>query len=161
MKRLFLCLMALWFSSCDNTLGPPKGVLPERKMVSLLVELHLAEAKVKNLRVTTDSANQLYSLYELQILDTHNVSQEAYLHSYQFYLENHRLMTRVQEAVLDTLLQRQQKLERMPEPVVDEPAATLPSTSKQLALDSLPKKRERLEKPEPSQRILRKQNDNQ
>jgi hypothetical protein len=155
-------LMALWFSSCDNTLGPPKDVLPERKMVSLLVELHLAEAKVKNLRVTTDSANQLYSLYELQILDTHNVSQETYLHSYQFYLDNHRLMTRVQDAVLDTLLQRQQKLERMPEPVVEEtPAATTPSKSKLLLADSLSGKRERLEKPEPSQRILRKQNDNQ
>ncbi|EMR02678.1 DUF4296 domain-containing protein [Cesiribacter andamanensis] len=161
MNRLFLCLLALCCFSCDKTLGPPKGVLSERKMVSLLVELHIAEAKVKNLRVTTDSAHQLYNLYELQILDKHNVAQDKYVQSYQYYLENHRLMTRVQDAVLDTLLQRQQKLERMPEPVAEPPATASQAGTALIPSDSLPQRVRKPQKPITTAPVLRKQKDNQ
>ncbi|AHM59528.1 hypothetical protein D770_06325 [Flammeovirgaceae bacterium 311] len=107
--------------SCDKTLGPPKNVLSERKMVSIMADLHVAEARVKAQSVSQDSARHLYSIYELQILDKHNVSPEKYLHSYQYYLDNHRLMTRVHQATLDTLTERQRKLEAMPDSLFDRP----------------------------------------
>ena len=131
MKRLFLCLLALWVFACDNTLGTPSGIISEKKMVSILTELQVAESKVKNLRVSSDSARHIFSIYELKILNTHNVTPEEYLRSYEYYLENHRLMMRVHQAVLDTLMARQTKVEKMP----DIPAETLPVLPK----DSIPK----------------------
>jgi hypothetical protein len=117
MNRLFLCLLVLCTFACDQTLGPPKNVLPEKKMVSIMADLHVAEAKVKALGVSQDSARSLFSIYEIQILDKHNVSPDKYLHSYQYYLDNHRLMTRVHQATLDTLIERQRKLEILPDSV--------------------------------------------
>ncbi|WP_224996487.1 DUF4296 domain-containing protein [Cesiribacter sp. SM1] len=115
MNRLFLCLLLLCMFACDQTFGPPKDVLSEKTMISIMADLHVAEAKVKGLGVSQDSARNLFSIYEIQILDKHNVTPEKYLHSYQYYLDNHRLMTRVHQATLDTLIARQEKLESMPD----------------------------------------------
>lgn len=128
MNRLFLCLLALTTFACDNTLGQPEGILPEKKMISILVDLQVAESKIKTLRISSDSARHVFSIYEVQILDKHNVTQEDYLRSYEYYLENHRLMSRVHQAVLDTLLARQQKVDNMPaEPA--KPAEAAPKNS--------------------------------
>lgn len=141
MNRLFLCLLTFSIFACDNTLGPPKGVLPEKKMVSVLVDLQVAEAKVKNLRISSDSARHVFSLYELMIFDKQNVTPEKYLHSYEYYLDNHRLMSRVHQAVLDTLSARQIKAENTPEP---EPVAVAETALQQdtIVTDSLELKKQ-------------------
>ena len=84
-----------------------------------MADLQLAEAKIKSVAVSPDSARHLYSLYEIQILDKHKVTPEKYVQSYQYYIENHRLMTRVHQAVLDTLLARQTKIESLPDTVLE------------------------------------------
>ncbi len=135
MNRLFLCLLSLLTFACDNTLGPPEGILPERKMISILVDLQVAESKIKTLRVSSDSARHIFNIYEVQILDQHNVTADDYLQSYEYYLENHRLMSRVHQAVLDTLLARQTKMENMP---IEEPKPEIvPPAKKQNKADTL------------------------
>lgn len=161
MNRLFLCLLALTTFACDNTLGQPEGILPEKKMISMLVDLQVAESKIKTLRISSDSARHVFSIYEVQIFDKHNVSQEEYLRSYEYYLENHRLMSRVHQAVLDTLLARQQKVENMPaEPA--KPVVEVPKKSDTLAEKAKPSLLEnkniikQTPRQDPDGRVLRK-----
>ncbi len=137
MNKLFLYLLIFCMFACDNTMGPPKGILSERKMVDIMVDLLVAESQVKTLRVSSDSVRHLFNIYEVKIFDKHNVTSEKYLRSYEYYLENHRLMSRVHDATLDTLLNRQQKVEAMPipEPVKEPDPEALRLES--LRLDSL------------------------
>lgn len=161
MNRLFLCLLALTTFACDNTLGQPEGILPEKKMISMLVDLQVAESKIKTLRISSDSARHVFSIYEVQILDKHNVTQEDYLRSYEYYLENHRLMSRVHQAVLDTLLARQRKVDNMPEEPV-KPAEVAPENNEAKPEKTVPvlqEKRNLLKqapKQDPDARVLRK-----
>lgn len=161
MNRLFLYLLAFSTFACDNTLGQPEGILPEKKMISMLVDLQVAESKIKTLRISSDSARHVFGIYEVQIFDKHNVTQEDYLRSYEYYLDNHRLMSRVHQAVLDTLLSRQQKVENMPVETV-KPAEASPKNKDLLSPKTLPAQNEKRNliklapKQDPDGQVLRK-----
>lgn len=120
MKKLFLCLLVFSVFSCDSIDSAPKDIVAEQKMVAILSDLQVAESKVKTLRISTDSAKHLFSIYEMKILNEHNVSAEEYLRSYRYYLDNHKLMTRVHQAVLDTLIGREAKASKMPDVLQEE-----------------------------------------
>lgn len=127
----------------------------------MLVDLQVAESKIKTLRISSDSARHVFSIYEVQIFDKHNVTQEDYLRSYEYYLDNHRLMSRVHQAVLDTLLARQQKVENMPAETA-KPAEASPKDKDLLPPKTLPAQNEKRNlikqapKQDPDGQVLRK-----
>lgn len=111
MRKIFLLLSAvLLLAGCSREADKPQNLLAKETMVGLMVDMQIAEAKVKNLRVSTDSARHLFSIYELAMFHEKNISPEQYKASYEYYLNQYEEMKAIQKAVVDTLNQRQQRL---------------------------------------------------
>ena len=111
MKKIFLLLavFALFFQSCKNNADKPKDLLPKKTMAGIMADMAVAEAKVKNLRLSVDSSRQIYRIYENNIFKERGISSERYKDSYQYYLLNYKEMASIHEAVIDTLTRRQLK----------------------------------------------------
>ena len=109
MKNLFLLLLVILITNaCSENADKPENVLSQEEMVRIMADMQLAEAKVKNLRVSTDSARHLFSIYELQIFEEWGITAEQYKESYEFYLTDYELMSDLHTALIDTLTKRQQ-----------------------------------------------------
>lgn len=112
MKNLFLlfAVVLVLFASCSSGSEKPENLLSKETMIQVMADMQLAEAKVKNIRVSTDSARHVYSIYELQILDAHGIDPEQYKSSYQYYLDSYDEMAEIHTALIDTLNQRQSQI---------------------------------------------------
>jgi hypothetical protein len=111
MKNLFLLLIIILLATaCSQPSEKPANLLPKETMVRVMADMHFAEAKVKNMRVSTDSARHVFSIYELKIFDRWNISPEQYTQSYEYYLTRYDEMTAMQAALIDTLSRRQQQV---------------------------------------------------
>lgn len=98
------------FGACSSKQERPEDLLSKVTMIQLMADMQLAEAKVKNLRVSTDSARQVYSLYEMQLFDKYGISPREYKTSYQYYLDSYDEMRELHTALIDTLNQRQAQI---------------------------------------------------
>lgn len=111
MKRLFLVICLFAAASCQRAREIPPEILSQEEMIEILAELHLAEAKIKSVRInTTDSARNLFAVYELAILDRYNTDSAQFNESKAFYLQRPVLMREINQALLDTLGNRQNQL---------------------------------------------------
>ncbi|MEQ8703531.1 MAG: DUF4296 domain-containing protein [Phaeodactylibacter sp.] len=71
---LISCSLALLLSNCESPKSKPK--IPEAQLVSILADIHLAEAALQALRGTTkDSVSQLYyhQIYAIHQVDSATV----------------------------------------------------------------------------------------
>ena len=91
---------------------PPAQLLPKEKMVSLLVQLHLLEARMEASRLSPDSARALFQHQKKDILWKNGVSDKDSLleHSFRYYAINHKDMDEIYKAVIDSLTQREAQL---------------------------------------------------
>lgn len=72
-------------------------------MISFLVDLHLAEAKINVLAIPHDSAKLLYKHYERYLFDKHGIKDSAYYQSFQYYIQDLQAMDDIYGAVVDSL----------------------------------------------------------
>lgn len=112
MKNLFLlfAVVLIILSACSPGAKKPENLLSKETMIQVMADMQLAEAKVKNLRVSTDSARQVYSIYELHIFEKRGIEPEQYKESYQYYLSSYEEMRKIHTALIDTLNQRQSQI---------------------------------------------------
>ena len=100
-------VIMLMLSACDehNTLSePPPQLLSQSQMVSFLIDLHLAEAKMNHIEVrNTDSLEIIFRNYEQHLLNQHGFTDSVYLRSYEYYLDHMELMNEIYEDVVDSL----------------------------------------------------------
>ena len=102
--------MVLSFACANNS--SPSGILDEDLMVSILVDIQLAEGKVSSLPVSYDSSQVLYALLEKDIFSKHGVSDSVFIASMEYYLEDAEKMDRMYARVIDSLV----VLENNPKP---------------------------------------------
>ena len=107
MKKIpvFIFIFTLLIFSCSDKI--PEDILSKDEMTNILIEMHLAEAKVGSLGLNTDSSALLYEAMEKRVLEEQNLSEAAYLKSYNYYLENIKLMEDVYARVVDSLSLRE------------------------------------------------------
>ena len=89
----------------DNALTePPSQLLSKQQMVSFLIDLHLAEAKMNYTEVRqSDSTEILFRNYEKHLMNEHGFADSVYLESYAYYLDHMELMDEIYEDVVDSL----------------------------------------------------------
>ena len=73
-------------------------------MVSILVEIQLAEGKVSSLPISYDSSQILYDLLERDIFSKHEVTDSVFKSSMEYYLEDAEKMDRMYARVIDSLV---------------------------------------------------------
>ena len=105
---LALCLGLLLFLSCTQSeqklVDRPKGLIGERKMVGVLVDLHLAEAKVLQSRNPGADTNfALYKYYRAEVFAKHKVDTGIYNRSFDYYSSNPVLLDSIYARVVDSL----------------------------------------------------------
>lgn len=73
-------------------------------MISFLIDLHIAEAKVGYIKVKDrDSLEIIFRNYEQSLFKKHNISDSVYFQSYEYYLADMEKMHRIYGAVVDSL----------------------------------------------------------
>lgn len=116
-KLLILCYAVLL--ACSGKDDVPEGVLPQDKMVPILIDVYVAEGKVQNLRVPRDSAAAIFEAYEERIFTTHEVDRQTYLNSLTYYYDQPKKLELIYEIVLDSLNLREQRLKEVAEKTDD------------------------------------------
>jgi hypothetical protein len=96
-------------ASCGGS-STPAGILDEKQMTKVLLEIYLAEAKVLELHVGRDSAERVFHVFEHRILEKLDIPSNKYKKSYQYYLDNPAKLERVYAAVVDSLSLREQRV---------------------------------------------------
>ena len=108
LRYLWTLLLGGWLAiACTNpTDMKPAGLIDEGRMADILTEVHLAEARVSRLGLTSvDSSQLVYKHMENQIFKKFGVDTAAYRKSYIFYSSHPADM----EVIYKQVTQRLQK----------------------------------------------------
>jgi hypothetical protein len=109
-KKYFLPLVCFLFTACDSgneQQQPPAGLIPKEKMVSLLIDIHIAESKIMQRNMPGDSAQVLFQDYKAEILKKMKVDKEVFRKSYEYYMVNISDMDAIYAIVVDSLSLRE------------------------------------------------------
>ena len=110
--RLFFSffLFLTVFSSCQEEPDVPVGTISEAKMTQILTDMHLLEARIGRLGLTSlDSSTIITEHLKQQIFKKYGVDSAVYNRSYQFYSTNPVFLDRIYTAVVKKLETRQKK----------------------------------------------------
>ncbi|MFP4089149.1 MAG: DUF4296 domain-containing protein [Cyclobacteriaceae bacterium] len=87
-----------------ETVEKPAELLSKPKMVSFLVDLHLAEAKLTYSDIRNrDSLEMAFRNYEKFLYEKHDIDEAAYKKSYEYYLANMEEMNKIYSSVVDSI----------------------------------------------------------
>ena len=89
---------------------PPQPLLPKDQLVSVLVDIHLLEARVEASALPADSARALYLKQHKELLWRHNVSDSVFVQSYRYYSIHEKDLDEIYGVVIDSLERRKQHL---------------------------------------------------
>ncbi|MEM6737475.1 MAG: DUF4296 domain-containing protein [Bacteroidota bacterium] len=106
MKYKFLIILIL-FAACIAK-EVPKDLIGQSKMIRVLMEVHLLEARIDEVSVVPkDSIQLVYEHYENLLFDSLGISKEQYEVSFNYYLSNPKEFEKIYSAVVDSLLQKE------------------------------------------------------
>ena len=69
----------------------------------MLIDIHILESKIQNLRLKKDSSQLLFNSFEREVFKNNNVDKEVYLKSFEYYLNDVDAMEEIYEVVVDSL----------------------------------------------------------
>ena len=106
LRYLWTLLLGGWLAiACTNpTDRKPEGLIDEDKMADILTEVHMAEARVSRLGLTSvDSSQVAYKHMENRIFKQFGVDTAAYRKSYIFYSSHPENMEVIYKQVTQSL----------------------------------------------------------
>jgi len=109
-KKIIWILIIPAVLSCSNQDKLPDGFLSEKEMVTFLIDLHITQSKVQNLRLSNDSAEVLFMILEKDLMEQYAIRDTVFYESYSWYLDRPELMHTIYTSVVDTLTLRQSLL---------------------------------------------------
>jgi hypothetical protein len=106
---IFLSLATGLLSTSCSKKQVQEGILPQDKLVNIMIEFYLAESRLGKLGITQDSARKLFIPFEDSVLKKYEVSDSALSKTYQYYFDHPTEMEKIYEVVLDSLSLRERK----------------------------------------------------
>jgi hypothetical protein len=107
-KILFLFLL---LTACTESPKPPPGTLDKDRMINILIDIHIAEAKAGGASLRSqDSATVYYKVLEGDVFKKHGVDSTTYYNSYRYYMRNIKEMDQIYAAVVDSLSLRENSI---------------------------------------------------
>lgn len=105
MKRHFLIIIFITIVfSCNNaSKNTQKDLLPESKMVEVLLDIHIAEAKVSEMKLNKDTAFAIYQELENEIWKKHQLDKAKFVKTKTFYINNLDLYENLYKKIIDSL----------------------------------------------------------
>lgn len=105
-----LFLIIMWLAVGCHRERLPEDVMSPEQMISYLIDLHIAEASVQNLRLRRDSAEVVFAAREKYLLKEHQITDSLFIRSYNYYLRHPDKLEEIYAAVVDSLSLRQSLL---------------------------------------------------
>jgi len=99
-------MLTAW--ACDSS-SEQGEIMPANKMINYLIDLHIAEAQIQNLRLKKDSSDYVFKIYEKHMLDKNELSDSLFIRSYNYYLKKPDQLEAIYEAVVDSISVRKSK----------------------------------------------------
>lgn len=111
--RVFIFISALWLlSSCSNSNKEPEGILPQKQMVDLLVDMHLSEAiNGQRFRLDKTTPNFPDDLY-FSICKKHGVDPDVFAKSVLYYGKHPNQYDVIYDQVLDKLAEMEEQVKK-------------------------------------------------
>ncbi len=106
-RYYFLAFLIISLTGCARERKLPDGLLTADQMVPFLIDIHIAEAKIKVLKLDRDSSQAFFRRLEEDTYQKHQITDSIYLTSYDYYLEHPDLMVEIYERVIDSLSLRE------------------------------------------------------
>ena len=104
MKKVFLILAIFLCTYCSTKKAKnPKGLYSMEQVAVFLKDLYLLEQKVKELKLTNDSAKIVFAYYEAKLYEEHNMIDSLYRESFKYYMDDIKGLTRIYEIIADSL----------------------------------------------------------
>jgi len=122
---LLLPPLLLALPACQRPEEPPRpaDLLPKEKMVPLMADLQVLEARVENSRLSGDSSRALYLAQQKDVFWRHEVTDSTFQRSYRYYTIHGKDLDEIYGAAIDTLGRRELKLPAAPAGSVPPPGA--------------------------------------
>jgi hypothetical protein len=109
MYKNILCFGLIVFSlnACQKD-KKPEGVLDQRALTKVMLDVYLAEARLNVGLVPRDSAEKLFKPFEQKMLKSNALTDSTLRITYQYYLAHPKELEQVYDAVIDSLSLREQ-----------------------------------------------------
>lgn len=109
---LLLPALLLALPACQRPEETPRPaeLLPQDKMVQLIADLQVLEARVENSRLSSDSSRALYLAGQKDIFWRHEATDSTFQRSFRYYSIHGKDLDGIYEIVIDTLSRREQRL---------------------------------------------------
>lgn len=104
-KNFLFVVLVIIAVSCKQE--KTEGILSKKDMVSILIRLHLAEAKTNNSYLIMDTLKIYFHLMEDSIFKAYNTDKSSFEKSYQYYMGNAHEMEKMYTQIVDSLSLRE------------------------------------------------------
>jgi hypothetical protein len=91
----------LSLSGCNQ--DPKKPPIEEEKFISIMIDIHLLEARLENLKQLNDTSFFAAGKGYEQIYKNHSVTKEQFRQTFDFYLNHPKQMDKLYEKIVDSL----------------------------------------------------------
>lgn len=102
-KHLILIILSIVIASCKNANEPPKDLIPKEEMALIVADLTLLEATYNTKLIRVENKKELMLKYSKEIFDKHQVTEERFDRSYDYYINNSEEFELVLELVFEEL----------------------------------------------------------
>lgn len=100
---VYSLLLGSIITGCGKKNEVPEDLLSESQMISLMLDIYVAEGKINKALPKRDSAEMVFALYENKIFEKHSISDSSYKRSLKYYYDHPDLLLPIFETVLDSL----------------------------------------------------------
>jgi hypothetical protein len=101
-KKLIIFFLLL--TACIKEEKTPPNILSQEKMVDVLIDIHIAEAKANRVSLRSyDSIQAYYKKLETDVFKKHQVDSAVYRKSFIYYLDHMKQMDEIYSTVIDSL----------------------------------------------------------
>ena len=117
-KTIFAIAFAivLSFVSCSRFSKPkaPKPLFDENRMVEIITDAYLIEAKLNFANERGGSADSLKDSYFQQLYEHHGITKEQFSENMRYYTQKPDVLEEIMSRVTDTLTQKQIPVKDIP-----------------------------------------------
>lgn len=104
---ILFCMILL---ACESEEKIPSDILTPERMVSILSDVHIAEARVTQMKFKSmDSSVVVYDYLQKEIYKKYKTDSTEYKRSYDFYVSNPKMLEEIYSGVERKLLAREKK----------------------------------------------------
>ncbi|WP_163324919.1 DUF4296 domain-containing protein [Draconibacterium mangrovi] len=112
MKNAFLIIIiaVCAFTACENEIMPkPEHLIKEKKMINMLVDVHLADAAFNHFRYDSAMLNSRTENFYYSVLDKYEVTDSLFEQSLVFYESHPKNFEKMYRRVMSRLSEMEQE----------------------------------------------------